>query len=86
MQETITNAIANLLGNTAAVFVAIAAVAILALGLALGAEQVLQLGDVRVPWRQVMAGRSLQALTLSFRFSWAIAGSYLTARCRPIFS
>jgi hypothetical protein len=82
MQETITNA--NLLGNTAAVVVAVAAVAILALAIALGAEQILQLGDVRVPWRQLMAGRSLQALTLSFRCFWAIAGSYLTGRCRPI--
>jgi hypothetical protein len=86
MQETITNATANLLGDTVAVFVAVAAVAILALALALGSEQVLQLTDVRVPWRQLMAGRSLPASTLAFRFAWTIANSYLTGRCRPIFS
>jgi hypothetical protein len=76
VQETITNAIANLFGSKAAVFIAIAAVG----ALALGAEQILSVFDVGVPWRQLMVGRTLHTVTLSCRFFYAIADSYLNIR------
>jgi len=75
-QETVTNAIANLFGNIAAVFVAVAALAVLAAG----ADQVLQLVDVRLPVRQFLAGRSLQTLTLSCRFFFVPIVSHITAK------
>ena len=84
LQETITNATANLPDNTAAVVTGVAAVAVLALVLALvfalGADQILQVTDVRLPWRQLMAGRSLYVLTLSSRFFYTIVGNYIAAR------
>jgi hypothetical protein len=76
VQETVTNATANLPGSRAAVLIAIAAVAVLALG----AEQVLQLFDFRLPWRQIMAGRGVHAITLSCRITYAWFVSYISAR------
>jgi hypothetical protein len=78
VQETVTNATANLFGSKAAVFIAVVAVA----ALVLGAEPMLRVFDVGVPWRQLMLGRNLQALTLSIRFLYSMAGSYFTARGR----
>jgi hypothetical protein len=79
VQETVTNAIATLFGSKAAVLIAIAAVGALALGF----EQVLRVADVGVPWRQLMAGRTLHTVTLSSRFFYAIARSYITASLAP---
>ena len=76
VQETVTNATTNLSANTAAVIVGLVALA----ALALGVEQVLDLSDFRLPWRQLMVGRTLRALTLSCRFFYAIAGGYFTLR------
>ena len=79
LQETITNAPANLFGITATVLIAIAGV----VALAFGAEQLTDLVEVRVPVRQLVAGRSLQALTLSCRIVCTLIVSYITARLTP---
>jgi hypothetical protein len=71
VQETFTNATSNLCGGKAAMFIVIVAVA----ALALGAEPVLRVADVGVPWRQLMMGRTLQTLTLSLRFSWIMVAT-----------
>jgi hypothetical protein len=78
MQESITNATANLFGNAGAGLMVVVAAAVLALG----AEQISSLLEVRLPWRQLMVGRSWPALTLSCRFFCAILGSYISARVR----
>jgi hypothetical protein len=81
VQETFTNAISNLFGSKAAVLIGIVAI----VALAPAAEQVLRVFDVGVPWRQLMVGRNLQALTLSFRFFCSMAGSYwLVAKNRTL--
>jgi hypothetical protein len=74
-QETITNASANLFGTSATVLIAVAAVA----AFALGADQVADLLEIRLPVRQLMVGRTLQALTLSGRFCCMLARSYISA-------
>ena len=78
-QETITNATANLFGITATVLIAIAGV----VALAFGVDQLTDLVEVRVPVRQLMAGRSLQALTLSCRIVCTLVVSCITARLTP---
>ena len=74
-QETITNASANLFGISATVLISVAAVA----AFALGADQAADLLEIRLPVRQLMVGRSLQALTLSGRFFCLLARSYIAA-------
>jgi hypothetical protein len=71
VQETFANVTSNLFGSKAAVFIAIVAFA----ALALGAEQILRVVDVGVPWRQLAMGRNLQTLTLSLRFSWVVVAA-----------
>ena len=79
VQETLTNVPANLFGSTAAVVIAIVAV----IALAIGVEPMSQLLDVRLPVRQLLVGRSLQALTLAARTLLVIAGSYTVSRFAP---
>lgn len=79
LQETITNATANLFGITATVLIAIAGV----VALAFGAELLTDLFEVRVPVRQLMAGRSLQALTLSCRIACTLVVGCIAARLTP---
>jgi hypothetical protein len=79
LQETITNTTANLFGITATVLLAIAGV----VALAFGAELLTDLFEVRVPVRQLMAGRSLQALALSCRIACTLVVSCIAARLTP---
>lgn len=63
-QDAITNALAALSGSTAALAAALAA----AFVLWLGAEYALNAFDVHVPVRQLMLGRSLNALAMYARY------------------
>jgi len=75
VQETVRNTTANLSATTAALLVGVVALVVVTLG----AEQIFNLFDFRFPWRQLMVGRTLHALTLSFRFFCSMAASYITA-------
>jgi hypothetical protein len=83
LQDTIINATGNLSGCAAAVVIAI----VMLLVFAPGAESLFQPFDGGLPWRQLVIGRSLNALTLSLRCLHAIVGSYLAATlrsCSPV--
>ena len=64
VQETVPNAIAGFFGSTAGILAGLLAVAVLWLG----AEHALNVMDVHLPLRQLMFGRTWQALGLYARF------------------
>jgi hypothetical protein len=80
VQTTNTNArprsLLRSVGAVLAGFVAIVAVS-------LGTDQVLHVLEVYPPWGEPMREPSLNLLALAYRCTYAVAGSYLTARLAP---
>jgi hypothetical protein len=76
VQETVTNAIASLLGSRTGVIAGFVAVAAFWFGL----DFLSNAFDVHLPLRQLLAGRGLNVVSLHVRVMYAVAGSYFAAR------
>jgi hypothetical protein len=69
----------RLLRSAAAIFVGFFSVAVLSLG----TDQLLHVLQVYPPWGEPMYDPSLNALALSYRILFTIAGGYITAMLAP---
>jgi hypothetical protein len=69
----------HLLRSAAAIFVGFFSVAVLSLG----TDQVLHVLEVYPPWGEPMYDPGLNALALSYRILFTIAGGYITAILAP---
>jgi hypothetical protein len=77
--STATRMPSHLLRSAAAIFVGFFSVAVLSLG----TDQVLHVLEVYPPWGEPMYDPGLNALALSYRILFTIAGGYITAILAP---
>lgn len=75
-RETASTAITSLIGHTVGLLAAL----VVAAAIGIGIEYVSSLLDLELPFRQLVLGRSWNALTMYRRFAWIVLGGYVLAR------